>query len=86
MKTSFCHHLARNNGEEESEEEESEVEELESEVEESEVITNPLVYFKNLYNTIAVEREVIKESFLQNQIDTVEELINSTVYKLKFLN
>ena len=30
-------------------------------------------------------RKEVKESFIQNQIDTVQELINSTVYKLKFL-
>jgi hypothetical protein len=53
------------------------------EVEESEVITNPLVYFKSLYNTISVERAVIKESFLQNQIDTMQELIAHTLYRIK---
>ena len=53
------------------------------EVEESEVITNPLTYFKALYNTIAVERQVIKESFLQNQIDTMQELIAHTLYRIK---
>jgi hypothetical protein len=30
-------------------------------------------------------RKEVKESFIQNQIDTVQELINSTVYKLRFL-
>jgi hypothetical protein len=53
------------------------------EVEESEVITNPLQYFKNLYNTISVERTSIKESFLQNQIDTMQELIAHTLYRIK---
>lgn len=53
------------------------------EVEESEVITNPLVYFKALYNTISVERASIKESFLQNQIDTMQELIAHTLYRIK---
>jgi len=53
------------------------------EVEESELITNPLAYFKNLYNTIAVERQVIKESFIQNQIDTMQELIAHTLYRIK---
>jgi hypothetical protein len=46
-------------------------------------IANPLAYFKNLYNTISVEREVIKESFLQNQIDTMQELIAHTLYRIK---
>lgn len=53
------------------------------EVEESEVITNPLAYFKALYNTIAVERTSIKESFIQNQIDTMQELIAHTLYRIK---
>jgi hypothetical protein len=54
-----------------------------TEVEESMAITNPLAYFKNLYNTISVERQVIKESFLQNQIDTMQELIAHTLYRIK---
>jgi hypothetical protein len=42
-------------------------------------------YFKELLDVISDNRDSVKESYLQNQIDTVEELINSTVYKLKFL-
>ena len=53
------------------------------EVEESEIITNPLQYFKNLYNTIQTERVSIKESFLQNQIDEMSQLIAHTLYRLK---
>jgi len=53
------------------------------EVDESEVITNPLVYFKALYNAISVAREVVKESFIQNQIDTMQELIAHTLYRIK---
>jgi hypothetical protein len=53
------------------------------EVEESEVIANPLTYFKTLYNTISVAREGVKESFLQNQIDTMQELIAHTLYRIK---
>jgi len=53
------------------------------EVEESEIITNPLAYFKALYNTISVERASIKESFIQNQIDTMQELIAHTLYRIK---
>ena len=30
-------------------------------------------------------RKGVKESYIQNQIDTVQELIFSTVYKLRFL-
>jgi hypothetical protein len=54
-----------------------------TEVDESMAIANPLAYFKNLYNTISVEREAIKESFLQNQIDTMQELIAHTLYRIK---
>ena len=54
-----------------------------TEVEESMAIDNPLVYFKNLYNTISVERVNIKESFIQNQIDTMQELIAHTLYRIK---
>ena len=54
-----------------------------TEVDESMAITNPLAYFKNLYNAISVAREVVKESFLQNQIDTMQELIAHTLYRIK---
>ena len=42
-------------------------------------------YFKELLKIISDNRDSVKESYLQNQIDTIEELINSTLYKLKFL-
>jgi high-affinity Fe2+/Pb2+ permease len=42
-------------------------------------------YFKTLDGMIEKNRKEVKESFIQNQIDTVQELINSTVYKLRFL-
>ena len=42
-------------------------------------------YFKALDSMIEKNRKEFKESFIQNQIDTVQELINSTVYKLRFL-
>lgn len=54
-----------------------------TEVEESYVIDNPLVYFKTLYNTIQKEREIVKESFLQNQIDEIQQLIAHTLYRIK---
>ena len=54
-----------------------------TEVEESMAIANPLAYFKNLYNIIQTERVVVKESFLQNQIDTMQELIAHTLYRIK---
>jgi high-affinity Fe2+/Pb2+ permease len=42
-------------------------------------------YFKVLDTMIEKNRKSVKESFLQNQIDTVQELIYSTLYKLRFL-
>jgi hypothetical protein len=42
-------------------------------------------YFKALDIMIEKNRKEVKESFIQNQIDTVQELINSTIYKLRFL-
>jgi len=42
-------------------------------------------YLKELDNSVESLRKSIKESFLQNQIDTIQELINSTLYKLRFL-
>lgn len=42
-------------------------------------------YLKNLYNKIEKLRDCCKDSFIQNQIDMVCELINSTLYKLRFL-
>jgi Family of unknown function (DUF5856) len=53
------------------------------EVDESEVIANPLAYFKNLYNAISVAREAVKESFLQSQIDLMQELVAHTLYRIK---
>jgi len=42
-------------------------------------------YFQDLETKIESNRDLVKESYLQNQIDTFVELINSTIYKLKFL-
>jgi hypothetical protein len=42
-------------------------------------------YFKSLDTMIEDARKNVKESFIQNQIDTVQELIYSTLYKLRFL-
>ena len=44
-----------------------------------------LKYFTGLLNTIEEKRDSVKDSYIQNQIDTVQELIYSTMYKLKFL-
>ena len=42
-------------------------------------------YFKALDAEIEKDRKKVKESYLQNQIDEVQELIYSTLYKLRFL-
>lgn len=42
-------------------------------------------YFKSLDTMIISARKEVKESYIQNQIDTVQELIYSTLYKLRFL-
>jgi len=43
-------------------------------------------YFEALMNTVDTLRQGIEDSYLQNQIDTITELIQSTLYKLKFLS
>lgn len=42
-------------------------------------------YFERLLGLIDENRDSVEDSFIQNQIDTIQELINSTIYKLKFL-
>lgn len=42
-------------------------------------------YFKDLADMITENRKSIKESYIQNQIDGIEELIYSTLYKLRNL-
>ena len=44
-----------------------------------------ITYFKELLKVIDDSRDSVEDSYLQNQIDTIQELINSTVYKLRFL-
>jgi len=44
-----------------------------------------LKYFTGLLNTIEEKRDCCDDSYIQNQIDTIQELIYSTMYKLKFL-
>jgi len=45
-----------------------------------------ILYFQGLNMTIEKLRTLIpQDTYLQNQIDTVTELITSTIYKLKFL-
>jgi hypothetical protein len=42
-------------------------------------------YFQGLEKDVDGLRDSVKDSYLQNQIDTIVELLNSTIYKLKFL-
>lgn len=42
-------------------------------------------YFERLLDIIEENRDSVDDSYIQNQIDTVQELINSTLYKLRFL-
>lgn len=42
-------------------------------------------YMKQLCDRVTELRDCCEDSFIQNQIDTVCELINSTLYKLRFL-
>jgi hypothetical protein len=44
-----------------------------------------LKYFTGLLNMIEEKRDCCDDSYIQNQIDTVQELAYSTMYKLKFL-
>lgn len=44
-----------------------------------------ITYFKGLDSNIEKNRKTVKESYIQNQIDTIQELIYSTLYKLRFL-
>jgi hypothetical protein len=42
-------------------------------------------YLKDLDGKVQKLRDCCKDTFIQNQIDNVNELINSTLYKLRFL-
>jgi len=45
-----------------------------------------ITYFEALVSKVCALRDSVTDSYLQNQIDTVLELIESTLYKLKCLN
>lgn len=46
-----------------------------------------IIYFKALLKTVETLRtSVSSDSYLQNQIDNIVELITSTLYKLRFLH
>ena len=42
-------------------------------------------YFEELCSQVYTLRTSVSDSYIQNQIDTIEELLYSTKYKLKFL-
>ena len=42
-------------------------------------------YLKSLTNDVSSVFNLIKDSYLQNQLDEITTLINSTIYKLRFL-
>ena len=54
-------------------------------IEEYKSTETTISYLKELYNKVESLRDCCKDSYIQNQIDTVCELINSTLYKLRFL-
>ena len=43
-------------------------------------------YFEALSSTIAELRQCITDSYLDNQVDEIVALVNSTLYKLKCLS
>lgn len=47
--------------------------------------TTTVNYFKDLYSKVEDLRDCCKDSYIQNEIDNVCKLINSTLYKLRFL-
>ena len=44
-----------------------------------------IAYFEKLYNSIDMERKPVKESFLNSQIDTIQEEIAHAIYRLKYI-
>jgi len=44
-----------------------------------------IVYFKTLLNDVASVYSIVKDTYIQNQLDEITALINSTLYKLRFL-
>lgn len=45
-----------------------------------------ITYFESLVDKVCALRDSVTDSYLQNQIDNVMELLESTLYKLKCLN
>jgi hypothetical protein len=51
-----------------------------------ESIEQVITYFEELCVKVYELRQAFTDSYIQNQIDTIEELLYSTKYKLKFLS
>jgi hypothetical protein len=48
----------------------------------SSIATDPIVHLNDLKAYIEKNRDIFKESYLQNIIDTIMQLINQTLYRL----
>jgi len=48
-------------------------------------VQSPFQYVKDSYDWIDQNRGMFKESFLQNQIDEIQQLLAKTMYKLQFV-
>jgi len=44
-----------------------------------------VTYLKALGKKVEEVHSTVKDTYIQNQLDTINELINSTIYKLRFL-
>jgi hypothetical protein len=44
-----------------------------------------ITYLKTLSDEVAKAHNIVKDTYIQNQLDEVTTLINSTLYKLRFL-
>jgi len=54
-------------------------------LEQNEGLESVISYFEKILKIVVEKRKDIKESYIQNQIDNVEQLIYSTLYLLKEL-
>ena len=54
-------------------------------IEDYQSVKQVISYFEKIDSVLDKSRKSIKESYIQNQIDSIQELIYSTLYKLKFL-
>ena len=54
-------------------------------VAESSIISDPIAYFNKLYLLVTAEREKLKEGYLLNQVDEMQQLIAHTLYKFKHI-